>query len=67
MRYNVKDLAGKKVKDKHGKLCPPTVVKALVDAGISSFGCRPTSLDWQVVRKDAKGLVARLGGDDASS
>jgi len=67
MRYKVKDLADKKVKDRHGKPCPPAVAKALEDAGIVSFGCRPTSLDWQVVRKDAKGLVARLGGDDASS
>ena len=67
MRYNVKDLAVKKVKDKHGKLCPPTVAKALEDAGIVSFGCRPTSLDWRVLRRDAKGLMANFGRDDTSS
>ena len=67
MRYNVRDLAVKKVKDKRGKLCPPSVAKALEDAGIVSFGCRPSSLDWRVVRKDAEGLIPRLGGDDTSS
>ena len=45
MRYELKDLVGKEVKDKHGKPCPPAVVKALKDAGIVSFGCRPDSLD----------------------
>ena len=67
MRYEIKDLADKKVKDRHGKPCPSAVVKALKDAGIVSFGCRPASLDWRVVRKDAKGLKPRLGGDDTSS
>ena len=66
MRYKVKDLLKNGIKDKHGNLCPDAVAEALENAGIVSLGSRPASLDWDVVGKDAKGLLA-CSDDDASS
>ena len=66
MRYQVKNLADKEVKDVHDEPCPAAVVEALQEAGIVSFGCRPERLDWTVVRKDAESLLARFGRDSTS-
>jgi len=59
--FKIDELIKKKVKDKHGKLCPQEVLKALREAGVKSFSTKPHSLDWDVVRDDAVCLLERLG------
>ena len=61
-KVQVDELPKSKIKDKHKRSCPPDLPKILRKAGVESFSCRDSGLDWDVVREDVKALLGRLKG-----
>lgn len=61
-RFKVGELRKSKIKDKHKRPCPPDLPNIFRKAGVESFSCRDSGLDWDVVREDVKVLHDRLEG-----
>jgi hypothetical protein len=62
MQWQVKGLLKPGVKDAQGRRCPKDLLALLRRAGIVSIGCRKGRLNWDVIRSDAKSIIARYAG-----